>query len=240
MPFSRIAPVRMLFVCLLWVSVGLTQTPLEQAREIRKSGIEAYTAGDYTKAKSLFDSAGALAPSATALLWSARARAKLKLFLEALEFYEWAAEPGVTKEDPSLERESRDAARLERETLDRRIPRLRIYLDSTSEPDEVEVTVDGKRVSKSLLKRDENGPFRRGRALKLNPGRHQVLAIKGESRREVSVSLTEGQKREVRLRFPNPKTVEQRKCRDGCEKKCGGKNQCYLECKRHCFTRDRK
>ncbi len=237
---SRILLWRLLIVCLLCASVSFAETPVEQARAIREAGIEAYSAGNYAKAKALFDSAGALSSSATSMLWSARARAKLNLFLEAMEFYQWASEPGLTKEDPSVERKSRDAARAERDALDRRIPRLRIYLDSTSQPDEVEVTVDGKHISKTLLKRNKSGPFRRGRALKLNPGRHKLLAIKGDSRREVSVNLAEGQKREVRLRFPDPNTVRQRKCRDGCEKSCGGKNQCYLECKRHCFSDSRK
>lgn len=234
----KIPLLRIVFLLLLLVLPSSAQTATERARSIRDSGIEAFESGEYAKAKSLFDSAGALSSSATSLLWSARSRVKLNLYLEAMEFFQWAIDPGLSREEPSVERKSRVAAAEERRTLDRQIPRLRIFLDSTTSPEQVDVYVDGKIISKELLKRNKKGPFRRGRALKLNPGRHRVVALKGETKRNVSVSLEPGQSREVRLRFPNPETVRQRKCRDDCEQSCGAKNQCYLECKRLCFTKN--
>lgn len=228
--------VRVLLLLVLVAMPAGSQTRVERAQGILKSGISAFEAGEFAKAKSLFDSAGALSSSATSMLWSARSRVKLALFVEAMDFFKWAMEPGLSREDPTLERKSRDAARLERANLDSQIPRLRIFLDSTTTPEEVNVTVNGKRISKSLLRRNVKGPFRRGKAMKLNPGRHEVIAMKGEIERKVSVTLEPGQSREVKLRFPDPKTVRLRKCRDGCESECGGKNQCYLECKRRCFT----
>lgn len=225
-----------LSLLLLLAAPASSQTRVERARAILNSGIQAYEVGEFAKAKSLFDSAGALSSSATSMLWSARSRVKLNLFVEAMDFFKWAMEPGLSREDPTVERESRDAARGERATLDSQIPRLRIFLDATTLPGDVTVTVDGKRISRSLLKRNTKGPFRRGKAMKLNPGRHEVVGLKDDVERRISVSLEPGQSREVRLRFPDPKTVRLRKCRDECEETCGGKNQCYLECKRRCFT----
>ncbi|HTV17964.1 MAG TPA: hypothetical protein VMG12_04815, partial [Polyangiaceae bacterium] len=122
------------------------------------------------------------------------------------------------------------------EELRHRMPRIRIRLEGI-ESEEVEVAIDGVPVANEflLVKKKEKGIFPNGKSLVVNPGDHRIIGVSGEQRKEVAVSINEGQTRDVNLRFINPDTIRQRKCADKCKTDCSS-NKCYVDCKHRCFT----
>jgi hypothetical protein len=204
--------------------------------KLRSTGMAAYDAGKYAEAKQAFDEAFRLSPLHSLGVWAARSRVKLGELVEADAQYEKLQKAPVTRGDGPAEEQARQQAVREREELRHRIPRLRIRLEGV-EPSAVDVTIDGSPVGDEFLFAKNAGLFPRGKSLEVNPGQHVILGVSGEQRREMPVSLGEGESREVRLRFVNPDTVRQRKCADACREDCDGNNKCYVECKHRCFTK---
>jgi hypothetical protein len=206
--------------------------------KLRAAGMKAYNAGDFAAAKKAFDAAFKLAPLHSVGLWAARSRVKLGEWVEATEQFERIAKSPIERGDRSTEEEARQQALREREQLRHRMPRLRIRLEGVG-TDEVEVAIDGVPVASDFLlvkkKEKEQGIFRNGKSLVVNPGDHRVVGVSGEQRKEVAVSINEGQTRDVNLRFINPDTIRQRKCADKCKADCSS-NRCYVDCKHKCFT----
>jgi tetratricopeptide (TPR) repeat protein len=204
--------------------------------KLRSTGMAAYDAGKYAEAKQAFDEAFRLAPLHSLGVWAARSRVKLGELVEADAQYEKLQKAPVTRGEGTTEEQARQQAVREREELRHRIPRLRIRLEGV-EPSAVDVTIDGAPVGDEFLFAKNAGLFPRGKSLEVNPGQHVILGVSGEQRREMPVTLGEGETREVRLRFVNPDTVRQRKCADACRADCDGNNKCYVECKHRCFTK---
>ena len=211
------------------------------AGQLRAQGMKAYNAGDYMEAKKAFDQAFKLMPLHSVGLWAARSRVKLGEWVEADEQFERIAKAPIQRGDRGAEEEARQQAVREREELRHRLPRLRIRLEGVG-VDEVEVAIDGVPVASDFLlvkkaeKEKEQSIFRNGKSLVVNPGDHRIVGVSGEQRKEVSISLNEGQTRDVNLRFINPDTIRQRKCADKCKTDCSGNNKCYVDCKHRCFT----
>jgi tetratricopeptide (TPR) repeat protein len=207
--------------------------------KLRATGLAAYNSGDYSEAKRAFDEAFRLSPQVSLGVWSARSRVKLGEWVEADERYERLAKAPITKGERSTEEEARREAIREREALRHRMPRLRIRLEGVG-VEEVEVALDGVPVSDEFLlvkkQKKEKGIFPHGKSLVVNPGDHRIVGVAGEQRKELAVSLAEGQTRDVNLRFINPDTLRQRKCSDKCKDDCAGNNKCYVDCKHRCFT----
>jgi tetratricopeptide (TPR) repeat protein len=204
--------------------------------KLRSRGVAAYNAGEYTEAKKAFDEAFRIAPLHSVGVWAARSRVKLGEWVEADEQYERLAKAPVSQGERAAEEGARQQAVREREELRHRLPRLRIRLEGV-DTDEVEVAIDGVPVGEEfLLARKKKGIFPNGKALMVNPGDHVVVGVSGEQRKAVSVSINEGQTRDVSLRFINPDTLRQRKCADKCKDDCSGNNKCYVDCKHRCFT----
>jgi hypothetical protein len=204
--------------------------------KLRDAGMAAYDAGNYAAAKQAFDEAFRLSPLHSLGVWAARARVKLGQWVEADAHYEKLQKSPVARGEGTTEEQARQQAVREREELRRRIPRLRIRLDGV-DPSAVDVSIDGAPVDDEFLAAKGTGLFPNGKSLEVNPGEHVILGVSGEQRREVPVTLAEGQTREVRLRFVNPDTVRQRKCADTCRTDCDGNNKCYVECKHRCFSK---
>jgi tetratricopeptide (TPR) repeat protein len=205
--------------------------------KLRATGLAAYNAGEYTEAKRAFDEAFRITPLNTLGIWAARARVKLGEWVEADERYERIAKAPISGSERGAEGEARQQAVREREQLRHRLPRLRIRLEGVK-LDEVEVAIDGVSVASEFLlaKNKEKGIFRHGKSLVVNPGDHRIVGVSGEQRKELSISIAEGQTRDVNLRFINPDTLRQRKCADKCKTDCSGNNKCYVDCKHRCFT----
>jgi hypothetical protein len=200
--------------------------------------MKAYNAGDFTEAKKAFDQAFKLSPLHSVGLWAARSRVKLGEWVEADDQLERIAKAPIGQGDRNTEEEARQQAIREREQLRHRLPRLRIRLEGVG-ADEVEVAIDGVPVASEFLlvkkKEKEPGIFRNGKSLVVNPGDHRIVGVSGDQRKEVSISINEGQTRDVSLRFVNPDTIRQRKCADKCKADCSS-NRCYVDCKHKCFT----
>lgn len=224
----------------LWFWVGLSGVAVGQPEvtKLRNEGMAAYQAGDFPRAKKAFDEAYRMAPLHTLGLWGARARVKLNEWVEADERYERLVKTPITGGDSAEEEQARRDAAREREELRHRLPRIRIKIEGVA-PNEVEVRIDGNVVAPEFLIGKKAGPFPRGKSLQVNPGDHRLVGVAEDQRREVSVTLAEGQTRDVTLSFANPDTIRQRKCRDQCRANCKDDNSCYVECKRRCFTQGR-
>jgi tetratricopeptide (TPR) repeat protein len=225
-----------LWSCVLLIGVQSSGFALADAgvEKLRETGMAAYQAGDYASAKKAFDDAYSRSPLSSLGVWSARARVKLGELVEADERYDRLLKAAPRRGEPS-EDQARNQAAKEREELRHRIPRLRIRVEGVQAAD-VAVSIDGVAVGEEFLLAKKAGPFPHGKSLEVNPGDHRIMGVSGDQSRELSVSLSEGQTRDVNLRFANPDTIRQRKCSDRCRSDCGDSNKCYVECKHRCFT----
>jgi hypothetical protein len=225
-----------LSLCVLLVGVAGFGLALADAgiEKLREAGMAAYRAGDYASAKKAFDDAYGRSPLSSLGVWSARARVKLGEWVEADGRYEQLLKSPVSRGEAS-EEQARSQAAKEREELRHRIPRLRIRVEGV-EASDVAVAIDGVAVGEEFLLVKKAGPFPHGKSLEVNPGDHRITGVSGDQSRELSVSLSEGQTRDVNLRFANPATIRQRKCSDRCRVDCGDSNKCYVECKHRCFN----
>lgn len=204
--------------------------------KLRAAGLAAYNSGDFVRAKKAFDEAFRISPLHSLGVWGARTRVKLGEWVEADERYERVAKAPISDGERSTEEEARQQAVREREELRHRMPRLRIRLEGV-DAEAVEVAIDGVPVAGEFLivKKKEKGIFPHGKSLVVNPGDHRIVGVTGEQRKELAVSVTEGQTLDVNLRFINPDTLRQRKCADKCKADCST-NKCYVDCKHRCFT----
>lgn len=205
--------------------------------KLRAAGVAAYNAGDFIEAKKAFDEAYRQAPLHSLGVWAARTRVKLGEWVEADERYERLTKAPITQGVRTAEEEARQQAVREREELRHRMPRIRIRIEGVGQ-DEVEVAIDGRPVASEylLVKKKEKGIFPHGKSLELNPGDHRIVGVTSQQRKEISITVSEGQTRDVSLRFVNPDTIRQRKCADKCKDDCAGNNKCYVDCKHRCFT----
>jgi hypothetical protein len=220
----------------IWLVGSSSYAQPESAAKLRDEGMAAYQAGNYSSAKASFDRAFGIAPLHSLGIWSARARVKLGELVQADERYEKLLGTPLPAGAESAEVEARGSAAREREELRHRIPRLRIRVEGVN-PAEVEVRIDGALVGDEYLIAKKDGPFRKGKALQVNPGTHQILAVAMDQRQDTSVTVEEGQTRDVSLRFAAASTVRQRKCRDQCRTDCREDNDCYVACKQRCFVK---
>lgn len=226
-----------LVTLVLWLGgASLSSAGDADVAKLRNAGMAAFEAGNYAAAKQAFDQAFGLSPLHSLGLWTARSRAKLGELVEADQRYEKVLKTPLTESAPSAEREAQQHAAGEREELRHRIPRLRIKLEGV-DPSEVEVRLDGVLVADEFVIVQKHSPFPHGKALQVNPGSHQIVAVSADQRKDLSVTLAEQQTREVSLRFANSGTLKQRKCRDQCRVDCGENNECYVACKQRCFSK---
>jgi hypothetical protein len=215
---------------------GRSEAEQADVAKLRDQGMAAYQSGKYADAKRAFDQAFVIAPLHTLGIWGARTRVKLGEFLEADERYGKVLDTPLPAGAEAAEGEAREHAAREREQLRHRIPHVRIRLEGVN-PREVEVRINGVLVDDEYLMAKKDGPFRRGKALQVNPGTHQILAVAADQRQDTSVSVTEGETKDVVLRFANASTIRQRKCRDKCHADCKKDNDCYVACKQRCFEK---
>ena len=161
------------------------------ARNIATAGVQALEQGDVELATQKLTKAFELLPVPSIALWLGRALAKKGQLVEAAEHFIQAGRLSVSQggEQAVQEQAQRDAAK-ELNDLTPRIPKLVITLEG-AKPGEVTLSVDGKALSTALL----------GEEQPINPGAHAVRGTRGAEVVEQSVTVVEGQKQPLVLRF---------------------------------------
>jgi hypothetical protein len=174
---------------------------IEQVRALGTSGLKKYDQGDFAGALDDFDRAKAVLVTPTLELYAARALVSLGRLSEASRRY---ADVLGTALPPDASEPFNNAvrdARVEHEALQGRIPRVTLAV----EPDgPAIVSVDGQ-------------PAEVGALLELDPGAHVLIATREGQTKRVDISLAEGERRTVALRFPAsaPDAVPVETARDG-------------------------
>lgn len=211
-----------------------------RVNELREAGKAAFQEQRYQTAKRAFERAYRTSKLHSLGVWVARTHAKLDELTQATRVLNQLIAMPLPSDAPPEEKQARQTALQLWNTLREEVPRLRIVVAGVK-PSELVVKVDGQTVGSEFLQKVKKGPFRRGKSLELNPGTHRVVGVySSDLERHVSITLKRGQRRSVRLEFPNPDTLRQRKCRDSCRSRCEGDNPCYVDCKTKCFTKKKK
>lgn len=161
-----------------------------KARDLGYAGVEAYQKGDYSGANARFEQAYALLPAPTLGLWSARALDKLGKLREAAARYEAVARLPVSSGNAEVQQQARVDAERELTALTVRLPRVRFSAQG-GELTDVQLAVDAQPVPSG----------ERGEGLALNPGSHRVVAVRGGQRLELTITLSERERRDVVLNF---------------------------------------
>jgi len=163
------------------------------ARQLGVDGIEAYQKNEFTTADEKLERAYRLFPAPTLGLFSARARVKLGLWVEAAERYRQATRSSPEIGDAAAQKTAQQEATQELEALLPRIPTLTVVLARAIAAD-VSVTFDKAPYASDLI----------GMARPTNPGTHQLVATRGNERVEQTVTLAEKERKTVTLTFAPP------------------------------------
>jgi hypothetical protein len=161
------------------------------ARNIATAGVQALEQGDVELATQKLTKAYELLPVPSIALWLGRALAKKGLLVEAAEHFIQAGRLSASQggQQAVQEQAQKDAAR-ELNDLTPRIPKLVLTLEG-AKPSDVTLSVDGKPLSSALV----------GEEQPINPGAHAVRGTRGAEVVEQSVTVAEGQKQALVLRF---------------------------------------
>lgn len=170
---------------------------LDVARSVAVSGREAFNAGDYETALSLFRKAYELYPAPTVVLYEARTLERMGLLLESVEVYARTTRTAVPIGAPAQFAEAIAAARSEGDALRARIPALVVEVRGVSSNDpRLSVSINGRSLRGEQL----------AQAQDLNPGTYRVSGSVGAERGTTTdVTLVPGQIRRVVLKLtPDP------------------------------------
>jgi hypothetical protein len=164
---------------------------LDVARSVAISGREAFNAGDYEKALSLFRNASKLFPAPTVVLYEARTREKMGLLIEALDAYARVAHTTVGAGAPAQFAEAIAEAHSEGDALRARVPTIVVAVRGVDVNDPaLSVSINGRPVGADQLAQPQ----------RLNPGTYRVAGAVGRERQtSTDVTLVPGQTRRVVL-----------------------------------------
>jgi hypothetical protein len=164
---------------------------LDVARSVAVTGREAFNAGDYETALSLFRKAYELFPAPTVVLYEARTLEKMGLLIEAVETFARTTRTPVPAGAPAQFAEAIAAARSEGEVLRARIPVLVVEVRGASADDpQLYLSINGRPLGAAQLAQPQS----------LNPGTYRVAGSVGAERAaSTDVTLVPGQTRRVVL-----------------------------------------
>ena len=150
-----------------------------------------FDAGDYEKARDLFQRAYQLHPAPTLPLWEARALVKLGRLVEAEERYAEAARYELQPDDPDLFRSAVEESVAEVDKLRKRIPKVKIVINGLPPNDPaLEVKIDARRINPALI----------GIGAPVDPGDRVITAeVHGKEQAKVTISLKERDRKQVAL-----------------------------------------
>lgn len=164
---------------------------LDVARSVAVSGREAFNAGDYETALSLFRKAYELFPAPTVVLYEARTLEKMGLLIEAVDAFGRTTRTPVPAGAPAQFAEAIAAARSEGEALRARVPALVVEVRGASTHDpQLSISINGRALAAAQLAQPQS----------LNPGTYRVVGNVGAERTSsTDVTLLPGQTRRVVL-----------------------------------------
>jgi hypothetical protein len=160
------------------------------ARDMGYAGVEAFQAGRYPAASEKFEKAYRIVRTPALGLWSARALAKLGLYVEAAERYQEVTLLEASGSGVAVQKQAQADASAELAALAPKIPRIVISLFGARNAD-AKVTIDGAPLASELV----------GEPRPINPGRHQIAAARGDERVSTEVLVAEGERKQVVLHF---------------------------------------
>jgi hypothetical protein len=197
----RAAPVP---VALIGVALFLSRSTLAQsasdretARSLMQEGDQKKAARDFRGALARYQAADSLVHVTTTGLEVARVQVELGLLVEAREKLVEVARIPPKPGDPPVISEARAAALVLGDSLDSRIPGLRVSLRGASDPGKVTVEIDHVPIPPAALI-----AYR-----KLDPGPHVVEAHSGPISRKETLELREGENKEVELDLASEPTT---------------------------------
>lgn len=189
-----------LCLCLLLVpSVAFGQSDRERsvARTTAKSGIEAFQEERYSEAVELLAKAESVVHAPTHLLFIARSQVKLGLLVEAQEAYLKVINETLPKNAPPAFFRAQEEARVEVKPLEARIARLTLTVPDVPD-DTLSITVDDAPFPSIAL----------GVPTAMNPGEHVVIVTApGKESQELSVKLSEGEKKSLDVLLVSSETA---------------------------------
>jgi hypothetical protein len=156
---------------------------------LAEDGVTALQADDAETAAQKLDKAFRTLQAPSIALWSGRALIKQGKLVEAAERLLEATRLPVSG-DTQVQEQAKADAQKELDSLRPRIPNLVVALEGASES-EVTLSLDGRPMPASLL----------GEEQPTNPGSHRLLGKRGAEEQAVDVTLAEGEKKQVVLRF---------------------------------------
>jgi len=166
------------------------EAAVSTAREIAKEGLSAYEAGRYAEADEKLTRALDVVGVPTLALFTARANVKLGHLVRASELYLLATRLDAKGPSESVQLQAQRDAAKERADLLPRIPRLTIALEG-ADLEEVEVTLDGQAVPKSIL----------GTPQLVDPGVRTIAGTRGSEQVLSKVEVTEREHKTTKIRF---------------------------------------
>ncbi|MCC6525435.1 MAG: tetratricopeptide repeat protein [Polyangiaceae bacterium] len=162
------------------------------ARELGADGMQLFDRGQYADALDRFERANKLIPAPTLQLRAARCLVKLGRLVEASERYLDATRMDLPGNALPVHFKARREAQKERDELLPTLPKLTIELEGPGT--DVTVRLDGQDVPAALL----------GAPQPVDPGRHEIVAARGDAEATRSIAVKPGELATVRLRAPRP------------------------------------
>lgn len=164
------------------------------ARAAASQGVQAFEQGRWAEAADLMTRAESLVHAPPHLLYIGRSEEKLGHLVKAHEAYVKIVRENLGPDAPAAFHKAQQEAQPLLEAIKPRLPYLTIRLvNAESHP--VEVLMDGKPVPSALV----------GISHPADPGEHTLQAVLGSAKGEpVTVSLGEGERKEVEVVAPEP------------------------------------
>jgi hypothetical protein len=166
------------------------------ARKVALDGVAALQRGDAEQAMEKLEKAYRLFRVPSIALWSARALAKRGFLVEASERYQEASRLEAQQGEAAVQAQARKDAAAELEELTPRLPILTVSVEGANAGD-VKLSLDSAVIPSALA----------GEERPVNPGEHRIVGVAGDEELSETVTLTEGQRQSVTLRFTKQQTA---------------------------------
>lgn len=177
-----------------WAIDATTRATL---RELGQAGVTACHAEDYALCIEKLERAWNILPTSPSGLWLGRALEKSGRWVEASERYLAATRAEIDEGgDRRIQDNARKDARAAYDALQPRIPKLTVHVDGVP-PAGVNVTVNERAILAELV----------GMPISVDPGAMTVVVTAEHDEQRKSVTLKEGEQRDVRFVFAPAPTV---------------------------------